>query len=135
MRHSLPLHSRGRKEHIQAREQHAAEAARLAAIAKAKADAQAAAAERAAAKKEVAERTKAVAKKVAFVELRTHQRAPADPLHPAAELREMFYEYLTAKGEVQHRDRAPAPLVRDLRTALTAMGYGNGTGKGKGKGQ
>ena len=72
-----------------------------------------------------------VAKKVAFVELRTHERATIDPGHAAVQLRELFHSYLTQNGEVQVGERAPAPMSRDIRTALTAMGYAKGGGKGK----
>ena len=73
-----------------------------------------------------------VTKKVAFVELRTHQRAPSAPDHPCYELREMFHQYLVKAGGVaQELERAPAPMSRDIRTTLTEMGYGKGKGKGK----
>ena len=72
-----------------------------------------------------------VAKKVAFVELRTHERATIDPDHAAVQLRELFHSYLNQIGEMQVGERAPAPMSRDIRTALTAMGYAKGGGKGK----
>ena len=72
-----------------------------------------------------------VTKKVAFVELRTHNRAPRAPDDPACELREMFYHYLDQKGEAQRQERAPAPSTRTLRAALADLGFGP---KGKGKG-
>ena len=75
-----------------------------------------------------------VAKKVAFVELRTHQRAPTAPDNSSFLLREMFHEYLINKGGVaQVLERTPAPISRDLRTTLGEMGYGP-KGKGRGKG-
>ena len=71
-------------------------------------------------------------KKVAFIELRTHQRAPRDHDHPAYVLRELFHEYLVKTGEMQVGERAPAPQARDIRTALSTLGFGKGNGKGKG---
>ena len=76
--------------------------------------------------------TVTVTKKVAFVELRAHTRAPREPTHPATELRELMRRYLSKLGTIQHQDRAPVPMVRDIRNTLTNMGYG-GKGKGKGK--
>ena len=70
-----------------------------------------------------------VTKKAAFVELRVHARATQDPENPATVLRELFHDYLASQGEVQ-LERAPAPATRDIRTALTKMGYGKGKGKG-----
>ena len=75
-----------------------------------------------------------VTKKVAFVELRTHQRAPTAHDHPCYELRELFHQYIIKSGGVaQELERAPAPMSRDIRTTLSDMGYGP-KGKGRGKG-
>ena len=78
--------------------------------------------------------TVTVASKVAFVELRRHERASESPDAPEYILRETFHEYLTRLGEAQIMDRAPAPGSRDLRSTLQTMGYLKGSGKGKGNG-
>ena len=73
-----------------------------------------------------------LAKKVAYVELGVHLRAPQQPDHPAVMLREAFHHFLLANGGVQQvREKAPAPATRDIRDGLTGMGF---KGKGQGKG-
>ena len=76
--------------------------------------------------------TVTVASKVAFVELRRHERAPTDPENPATILREAFHSYLSKLGEAQILERAPAPGSRDVKTTLQSLGYLKGKGKGKG---
>ena len=75
-----------------------------------------------------------VTKKVAYIELAFHQTASHAPDHPAKQLRDLFYEYLASHSEIQRQERAPMPMNRDIRNALTTMGYGP-KGKGKGKTQ
>ena len=72
-------------------------------------------------------------KKVGFVELRVHTMAPQHPEDPAKILRDHMHTYLALKGQIQLIERAPAPVVRELRDAATAMGYGKGKGKNGGK--
>ena len=77
--------------------------------------------------------TVTLASKVAFVELRRHERASTDPKAPETQLREYFHYYLKMHGEVQVLERAPLPAARDLRTSLQDSGYMKGGGKGRGK--